>query len=293
MNKQVKSICPITKKEDYIRKSHIYPKFMWKYLKKTGGTVFRNAANPTKELQNGEVINLLGEQAELMFSKRELWFEKNIFTPYTTSPTINNRFSYNSELYYFAISLLWRVLFVNRNNVNQNIACIIEEVLEDWRSFLNEEIEVPRYFHNIYIMPLDSEKLGLPPNIFDIDFYLLRQFDANIMTACFSKDIAVYCKLPRFCIWGQLQREDAEVNYGLKINPRRGVLKFKKFNIGSGIVKGYIINRIYESADIAEDVSNKLSDKVQDTIVNRIKKSMEKKPNSELGGLLLCGDYIL
>ena len=72
MNKQAKGICPITLKEDFIRKSHIYPKFMWKHLKSTGGTVFRNAANPTKELQNGEIISLLGEKAEQMFSKREL-----------------------------------------------------------------------------------------------------------------------------------------------------------------------------------------------------------------------------
>lgn len=290
MNKQAKGICPITLKEDFIRKSHIYPKFMWKHLKSTGGTVFRNVANPTKELQNGEIINLLGKKAEQMFSKRELWFEKNIFTPYVTNPIQYNRFSYNSELYYFAVSLLWRVLYINKSYVNEDIAYIVEEALEDWRSFLNEEVDIPQFFHNIYIMPLDSDKMGLPPNNYDIDFYLLREFDANIMTARFSKDIAVYCKFPRFCIWGQLQREDTGINYGLKIAPNRGILKFKKFNVGDGIVREYIWNRINESANIAENISNKLSDKVQDTMVKRLKTNIENLHDSELGRLLLGRD---
>ena len=287
----MKGICPITQKEDFIRKSHIYPKFMWKHLKNTGGSIFRNAANPTKELQNGEITNLLGEKAEQMFSQRELWFEKNLFTPYITNPIINNRFTYNTELYYFAISLLWRVLYINKHCVPQDLSLIVEEAIEDWRSFLNKEIDIPRYFYNIYIMPLDSVKMGLQPNIYDIDFYLLREFDTNIMTACFSKDIAVYCKFPRFCFWGQLRREDANVNYGIKINPKRGILNFKKYNVGSGIVRDYIINRINESAEIAEEISNKLSDKIQDTMVKRLKTNIENLRGSELGRLLLERDY--
>ncbi len=281
------NICPITLEEDNIRKSHIYPKFMWKHLKNTGGNVFRNSNNPTKELQNGEIKKLLGEKAEQMFSKRELWFEKNIFTPYIKGQLNNNRLSYSVELYYFAISLLWRVLYINRDKVQMNLRNIVDNALEEWRSFLNEEIEVPQLFQSIYIMPLDSDKMGLPQNDYDIDFYLLREFDVNIMTALRSKDIAVYCKFPRFCIWGQLLREDTAINYGIKINPNGGIVKLKKFNIGSGIVRDYIINRIYDSAENAEKISKELSNKVQDTMVKRIKMNIENVRDSELGRLLL------
>ena len=52
----MRGICPITKCEDDIRKSHIYPKFLWKHLKRTGGTVFRSVDQPTKELQNGLIL---------------------------------------------------------------------------------------------------------------------------------------------------------------------------------------------------------------------------------------------
>ena len=279
-------ICPITLKEDFIRRSHIFPKFMWKHLKNTGGCVFRNSTKPTIELQNGLIMHLLGEKAEQMFSKRELWFEKNIFTPYVKNQ-FNNKLSYGVELYYFAISLLWRVLYINRDNVHLDLKSIVKDVLEDWRSFLNKEVEVPLLFQNIYIMPLDSNIMGVPHNNYDIDFYLLREFDVNIMTALFSKDIAIYCKFPRFCIWGQLSRDDTNINYGIKISSKGGILKFKKFNIGNGIVRDYIINRIYDSAENAEKVSNELSDKVQDTIVKRIKMNIENVRDSELGRLLL------
>ena len=172
-------------------------------------------------------------------------------------------------------------MYINKGNVKEEVSCIVEDALDDWRSFLNEEIDIPQFFRNIYIMPLDSNKMGLPPNNYDIDFYLLREFETNIMTASFSKDIAVYCKFPRFCIWGQLQRENTEINYGFKIAPNSGILKFKKFNIGNGI----------ESANIAENISNKLSDKVQDTMVKRLKTNVENLRDSELGRLLLEREY--
>jgi hypothetical protein len=84
-----------------------------------------------------------------------------------------------------------------------------------------------------------------------------------------------------------LSRDDTNINYGIKISSKGGILKFKKFNIGNGIVRDYIINRIYDSAENAEKVSNELSDKVQDTIVKRIKMNIENVRDSELGRLLL------
>lgn len=37
----MQGICPITNELDEIRDSHIFPKFLWKHLKDTGGNVFR------------------------------------------------------------------------------------------------------------------------------------------------------------------------------------------------------------------------------------------------------------
>lgn len=191
----MKGICPITRQEDDIRKSHIYPQFMWKYLKKTGGTVFRSVSQPTKVLQNGDIRSLLGSKAEEMFSKRELWFEKNIFTPYINGQLNNRKVYYSDELYYFCVSLLWRVLFINKDNIFiESLNKICNEVLEDWRSYLNFEVPSPTKYYNIYLMPLSANILSLPDGISDIDFYLKRSFDSNVMRSLNSDDKAVYCK---------------------------------------------------------------------------------------------------
>lgn len=284
----MKGICPITCKEDDIRKSHIFPKFMWRYLKRNGGTVFRSVENPTKELQNGYVMDLLGSQAELKFSKRELWFEHNIFTPYVNGELSSKKVLYTNDLFYFCVSLLWRVLYIHRDNViGTRLKSITKEALEDWRSFLNEEISVPATFSNVYIMPISSKILSLPDGIYDIDFYMKREFGDNIMTATNSADSAVYCKFPRFIIWGQLIREDKSINYGLRVFPEGGHLNFKKFHVGEGITRGYIIGKIKESVEMAEKISNQLSDNVQKTISNRIISNIDKIRNTEMGEILL------
>ncbi len=48
------SICALTHEECKLRDSHIYPKFMWDFLKETGGDRFRSVHAPTQVLQDGE-----------------------------------------------------------------------------------------------------------------------------------------------------------------------------------------------------------------------------------------------
>lgn len=284
----MRGICPITLKEDDIRKSHIFPKIMWKYLKQNGGTIFRSVENPTKELQNGEIRDLLGAEAEQKFSKRERWFEKNIFTPYINESLYNKKIKYSSELYYFCVSLLWRCLFIHKDYViGEELNKKVIEALEDWRSFLNEEIDAPTLYGNIYIMPLSTSILGVPDGIYDIDFYIKREFGDNIMTANFSKDRAVYCKFPRFILWGQLIRDDNSINYGLRIFPSGGQLNLKKFHIGEGVTREYILDKINESAELALKTSQQLSDKVQERISKRLLDNIDKIKDSEMGKLHL------
>ena len=47
-------ICALTHEDCKLRKSHIYPKFMWDFLKETGGDRFRPIHTPTQVLQDGE-----------------------------------------------------------------------------------------------------------------------------------------------------------------------------------------------------------------------------------------------
>ena len=136
-------------------------------------------------------------------------------------------------------------------------------------------------------MPLSTSILGVPDGIYDIDFYIKREFGDNIMTANFSKDRAVYCKFPRFILWGQLIRDDNSINYGLRIFPSGGQLNLKKFHIGEGVTREYILDKINESAELALKTSQQLSDKVQERISKRLLDNIDKIKDSEMGELLL------
>lgn len=279
-------ICPLTLEEDDIRKSHIYPKFLWNFLKETGGTVFRSVDNPTRELQNGFSIHLLGSKAEQMFGNRENWFRTNVFIPYDNGALKKSKLVYDNNLYYFALSVLWRNLLIYKENViGEDLSIICNAALEDWRKYLNGEIPLPELYSQVYIMPLSALNMRLPLNDYNIDSYLLREFDSNILVGRYSKEYAVYCKFPRFCIWGVLARESEDVHYGLRINPNGGKMDLKKFVVPYGTPREYIIDHIHEAQKMAYEISKKLSPKVQQTIANRLKNTPNLK-DTELGQLL-------
>lgn len=103
----MKGSCALYDKESKLLDSHIYPKFIIKHTKKTGSSYLRNYEKPNKREQDGPKIKLLSFEAEQAFSKREKWFAENIFVPYLSR---KYKLQYDNNLYYFAISFLWRVI---------------------------------------------------------------------------------------------------------------------------------------------------------------------------------------
>ena len=78
-------------------KSHIYPKFIWDFLKDKGGSRFRSVHAPTKVMQDGEKDYLLGNRAEQMFSLREKWFAEHIFMPFCDNTIPKTKVSYDNQ----------------------------------------------------------------------------------------------------------------------------------------------------------------------------------------------------
>ena len=62
--------------------SHIVPRFVFQWMRRTGGTFFRNIADPTKRMQDGMKAYLLCSACEQRFSSREAYFKTTIFDPY-------------------------------------------------------------------------------------------------------------------------------------------------------------------------------------------------------------------
>jgi hypothetical protein len=146
-------ICALTHEECELRKSHIYPKFIWDFLKDKGGSRFRSVNAPTKVMQDGEKDYLLGNRAEQMFSLREKWFAEHIFMPFCNSTILKTKANYDNNLYYFIVSVLWRRFYTLRDYIKVELREQCMLALEEWRKYLLNGVTPPK-FNQIYMMPL-------------------------------------------------------------------------------------------------------------------------------------------
>lgn len=292
MAKSQIGICALTGERCELQESHIYPKFAYKYLKQTGGNRFRTVGNPNKALQDGLKKTLLGKWAELEFSKREKWFAENIFTPFVNGQLANSKVKYDEKLYYFCVSLLWRVLIFTKENIkgeNERRKC--DEALEEWRSFLNGG-SLPETYYNIYMMPITPELFDKEHFIqsdsrlsVEVKWYTRRIFD-NTLLDSIPHNKAFFCKMPFFFFWAVIERDNQQMNYGLRILPNGGKIDFKRYNIGNGFVKDYILHRIILAAQKTDEVGENMSKVQQDKIVQNTLRDKHLR-NSELAELLI------
>src|SRR5207248_10688513 len=100
-------ICALCLNEAELQLSHVIPSFAYAWLKATGTPYIRQPTNPNLRQQDGKKLPLLCAQCEQRFAAKERWFKENIFDRY-----LARSFSlpYDENLFYFAFSLVWRVL---------------------------------------------------------------------------------------------------------------------------------------------------------------------------------------
>lgn len=103
--------CALCHNEKELRESHIIPKFVIRYLKKTSIGNIRVANNPNKPVQDGEKHYLLCGDCEGRFNSAETPFSKRIFYPYIEQN--QDEFHYEEWLHYFITSVSWRNLYLD------------------------------------------------------------------------------------------------------------------------------------------------------------------------------------
>lgn len=292
MSKAQKGICALTLEECVLRDSHIYPKFIYNYLKQKGGSRFRTIRNPTMVLQDGMKMPLLGEQAEQEFSKREKWFAENLFIPFCNSEINNCKLVYCEELYYFCVSLLWRALYLVKDGIiGDELKTRCNQAFEEWRIFLNGG-NLPPTFNRIYLMPITPMLFDDMPQLTfteqqwnEVEWYIHRDIDSALYDLI-PNNSAFFCKIPFFFFWAEIDRTEANLNYGLRILPTGGKIDFKHYRIGKGPIKYYILQRIILESIKIDEISEQLSEKQQRTIIKHVIQDKHLL-NSELGGFLI------
>lgn len=221
----MKGICALYEIETELLESHIYPKFVINYTKKTGSKYLRRFVNPNIRQQDGIKLYLLGEKAEQDFSVREKWFAENIFVPYLGQ---KHELDYNENLYYFAVSFLWRVLVLELKSDNKLkekwFYNIIINAEKEWKNYLINDI-LPNTYTKFCLLLTDRVKEN-NSDLNGVDFYFTRILDATIVDNEPQTCLLVYGKFNKFIFWAILKNYGGEDKLkDVEINPLGGKLK--------------------------------------------------------------------
>lgn len=215
------SICRLCAEESDLRESHIIPKFVFRWLKNSGSSYFRQAVDPNVRHQDGPAKKLLCASCEARFSERERYFANTLFYPVVNGQSAP--FDYDERLSYFLISVLWRILSESADKSESKLDefdGLFREAEEEWRAYLLGERELSR-FDNMHLFITDILKSGTQP-VRTLNVYLTRNVDA---TPIIGRNFAgLYVKFARFLLFALFTSYEEENWKQTKIYPDGGVL---------------------------------------------------------------------
>ncbi|MEX0595655.1 MAG: hypothetical protein WD512_04070, partial [Candidatus Paceibacterota bacterium] len=216
--------CSLCEKPDVIlQKSHIIPKFIFKFIKKTGGSDFlRTAENPNKREQDGLKKYLLCWDCEQLLSNWETEFSNQLFYPYYKGET---DFDYKDWLIRFCVSISWRNLMLSKldndlKHLSKKQLVTANFALKVWGDFLLGKKPNPGSFEQ-HLLLLDTveehtfKPEDVPPTL---NRYLNRAVDLDIMAS--PNQAFIYTKLPLFLIVGIIDMKSSKKWVNTKVKLR-------------------------------------------------------------------------
>ncbi|WP_268542318.1 hypothetical protein [Candidatus Nitrosotenuis cloacae] len=184
--------CALCGLERELRDSHIIPKFVGKWLKKTSATGYlAKATRASHRVQDLGTLRLLCSECEERLSKFEQYFANDVFFPFHEKK--KNSFEYDERLELFAISLSWRAIkSCEKYDLDQpEFNSLLEQAESDWREFLLGRRKTITPYEN-YLFFLDYTDTPETPQKFN--WYALRSVDATLAES--KTKLFVYVKLP-------------------------------------------------------------------------------------------------
>ena len=132
------SECALCGRTGAIRQSHIMPKFVPRWIKRTSATGYMvRPDDGARRVQDAIKVRLLCDDCEELFSKSEKYFAEKIFYPFHDRGV--RSFDYDENLGLFAASLSWRALRASYDEAARGLpgfAPAINEAEARWRGFL-------------------------------------------------------------------------------------------------------------------------------------------------------------
>ena len=181
-----------------LRKSHIIPKFVGRWMKATSPTPYlRFGGSVDERLQDLYAVELLCDDCESLLSAWETKFANEIFHPTAVGETV---FRYGPWLVKFAASLAWRAIqFHHIHGIQESPALdsIIGKMeIHLSRFLMGQEKHVGSFTQHIY--PVSELSAPIRPGSPMINRYLARTVQIDFLRNDDLSEMMVYVKLPMF-----------------------------------------------------------------------------------------------
>jgi len=273
-------ICALCKDQTNLKESHLIPKFVGKWLKRTSATGYlRDIDNINKRQQDIPKEYLLCHNCEILFSGWEKLFSEQIFLPNLDKEQYIS--SYKEWLSKFCASLSWRTLIhIKRQNNNFN---------DESDYFLNKTNQAENHLRNFllgntpnldqyeqHIFPLTEiekppEHLNFPSNI---NRYFLRSIGIDVLSG--DEDIYTFTKLPTFLIIGIISSKYSKQMRNSRVALKQGILRPSNLAMPEYLLE-YMKDKAREIQIKVSDISEDQNNKVYNAIVDDLDKTANSK----------------
>jgi len=252
--------CKLCGQDKVLLRSHVIPKFIISWLKKTGSGFFRMMIRPNIKYQDFPKLRLLCSDCEQKLSSKEAYFSSRIFYPYIENKPAH--IQYSKSLHYFLVSILWRVLASDLDRYRRlckDFSKELKETEEDWRLYLMGKKDSIK--SDVHLFVTDMLETGAIP-VRHFNVYMTRGVDATIATS--SSDCLAYCKLARFCIFSPITPYDATKWVNTRINNGKGRLITTQ-ELVDGRIGDFLLHRIRSAyAEYDRRISKRQKEKIHE-----------------------------
>lgn len=285
----MEGICKLCEKESHLQKSHLYPKFVVKWIKETSMNGYlRNQVDINRRQQDGPKYDWFCRDCEQILSQAEKRFSENVFKPYTTavdSGKFSNIFPATLSGEYilrFVIGLQLRsVLAVDDfERLSQEQRAKISKFMSHWRKFLlGKSPKTGECESHILLLTTTKDVMvkgntrDFPPNI---NRYLVRSLDNTILFSDDGEYLGVYTKLGPMAFYTSIIPRRVKGLENTKIAMKENTLTRPQI-FGDECITNFIwFDRPLEVESVKGDISEKQSNVISDSM----KKDPEKALNS-------------
>lgn len=266
----MKGKCCLCKIEGDLQLSHIIPKFVFDWLKRTSPGFIRRGTNPNLRVQDGYKDHILCVNCEQLFSRWEKAFAENIFIPFHEINPRTFKYPYGKWALKFAVSVSWRsLIFMKKmglSHFSERQINFADNALNEWSNFLLDRQSNPGVFEQ-HILPLDviesHTNLNLSPFM---NRYILRTVDIDAIRS--DSGACVFTKMCKLNLFGFIQPPNPKLWKGTKLHAKRGFIGNKKYMLPNNILD-YFNNRANMAGEIFANMSDNQASKINNLILEK------------------------